>query len=423
MTISSPIETASQVILSNVTTTPTLGEPGKPIKLSLFITNSGNEAAQQVLVRVGGAENDVLLAGPRGDSFPLGDIAPATSRLAELPMVVSTTAKSGPQAQPVTISFMRDGEAQQINGSLTVDIAKVITPAPLILLDAYDIGQDTLRPGERFTLKMTLENVGDGTADDLLVTFGTVQTSSGSGDNGSGNGNGSGGSSGGETAITPSTTFAPVGAGGTLYVGTIDADGGQAEIEQDFLVNATVNSGLYNLPVTLRYLKPDGSAGQDVVQAAMMVVAPPRLQIRLPAPLPETANVGEPFPIALEITNNGSKRADLTNAITEADNGEVIEGAETFIGGIETTEDASLNVMVMPLDAGPVEVTITLHYMNDLNQEEAIVRTYTIEAIAPEPPPDDMPPDMGGVPEPPPEEEKEDDTVGRFLRGLLGLGS
>jgi len=217
--------------------------------------------------------------------------------------------------------------------------------------------------------------------------------------------------------------LAGVGAGGTLYVGTIDADGGQAEIEQDFLVNGTVNSGLYNLPVTLRYLKPDGSAGQDVVQAAMMVVAPPRLQIRLPSPLPETVSVGEPFPIALEIRNNGSKRADLTDAITVANNGEVVEGAETFVGGIESTEDASLNVMVMPLEAGPVEVTITLNYMNDLNQEESIVRVYTIEAIAPELPPEDIPPDMGVVPELPPEEEEEDDTVGRFLRGLLGLGS
>ena len=67
-------------------------------------------------------------------------------------------------------------------------------------------------------------------------------------------------------------------------------------------------------------------------------------------------------------------------------------------------------------------MTVTLRYLDDLNQERTIVRTYETEAIAPPPPPDD--PMIGQPVMPEPQvEDGDDDVVGRFLRGLLGLGS
>ncbi len=413
--VSEPAETASQVILSKMMLDPATAEPGKPIHVTLFVTNSGNEVAAQVLVRVAGTDN-ILLAGPQGDSIPLGDIPPGTSAVGTLPMIVSSEAKPGPQAQPVSIIYLQEGESQQITGSITVDVAKVTVAAPMLLLASYDTGEDVLQPGDRFSLTLTLRNVGDGAARNMLVTFGTVESSDSSG------GDGTGGESGG-SSTTPSTTFAPVGAGGTIYIDTVDANGGEVEVKQDFVVNGTVTSGIYTLPVTLRYQKPDESAAQDTLQVTVVVVAPPHLQVRLPSPLPETVNVGEPFPISLEIQNTGSKQVDLTNAVSEAQNGEIVEGAEVFVGPIASTEDASLTVTVMPLEEGPIDVTITLHYINDLNQEAAIVKTFSVQALMP-PPPEDIPPDMGVItPEPDGQTSEEDGLVGRFLRGFLGLGS
>ncbi len=51
--VSEPAETASQVILSKMMLDPATAEPGKPIHVTLFVTNSGNE--------IGGSG-----AGPRG---------------------------------------------------------------------------------------------------------------------------------------------------------------------------------------------------------------------------------------------------------------------------------------------------------------------------------------------------------------------
>src|SRR5205085_154612 len=130
---------------------------------------------------------------------------------------------------------------------------------------------------------------------------GTVESS---GESGGGTDTTGGGTDTTGSSTTPSSTFAPLGAGDTIYVGTIAGSGGDYELTQDFIVSGTVNSGIYSLPVTLRFNKPDGSAGQVNLRASIVVVAPPKLQIILDSPIPENVNAGEPFPIALTFKNN-----------------------------------------------------------------------------------------------------------------------
>jgi len=413
-------EEVSQVTLAGYAFAPDPVEPGSRVRLTGIVTNSGNETATSVLLRVTGADS-VLLAGPQGDSLPLGDIAPGTSAAVAIELVVKGDAEPGPQAQPVTITFLQGGEPQEVSTSVTVDVAKVEETAPLILLKSYSTGKEELQPGDRFTLRLWLENVGDGTAADMLVTFGTVQSTGGTP---GGSGDTSGGDSGGgqQTSTTPSTTFAPLGAGGSIFVGDVAANGGRASLTQTFIVDGTVKSGIYSLPITLRYTKADGSTAQETLAASMVVVAPPRLQITLQGIIPETVNIGEPFPLALEIANSGAATVNLTGAATEGENIDVLEGKELPLAPVKAGEDTTFNALVMPLEEGPVSVTLTLRYLDDLNQERTIVRTYETEAIAPPPPPDD--PMIGQPVMPEPQvEDGDDDVVGRFLRGLLGLGS
>lgn len=414
------IDEASQVTLARYLTDPNPVLPGQPATVEVLVTNTGNQTAAQVLLRIGG-ENSVLLAGPQGDSFPLGDLAPGASSSVLLPLMVRRDADAGPQPQAVTISYLQDGEAQETTTSITVDVAEVVEPEPLLLLQAYDIGQDALKPGDRFTFTMTLQNVGDAAATNLLITFGTVEATgsdSGSDTTGGGGGSGSGGSS---TSTTPSSTFAPLGAGGTLFIGTIDGAGGSTEVTQDFIVNGTVSSGIYSLPITLRYNKPDGSTAQDSLRASVVVLAPPTLQTVLQTPLPETANVGEPFPLALELSNTGSKAVQLREVTVTADNAEVLEGASTVLGPLAADDDAMVNAIIMPSEEGPARVTVTIHYLDDLSQPAEIVLTYDTEVVAPPPMPEEPPPMIEETP--PPSEPTTEDLLGRFLLGLLGLGS
>lgn len=416
---------ASQVVLMRYTTQPDPVEPGQRIMVDLLVMNTGTDIARQVLVRIAG-ENGVLLPGSQGDSFALGDLAPQESANLSVPMVVSQEAKAGPQAQPLSLSWQHSAETQEIAGSITVDVRRVIDPEPIILLRSYSTGEDLLQPGDRFTLSLDLQNVGSANANGVLITFGTVEAQSGGGsgsgsggDSGSGSGSGSG--TGGSTTTTgiSGNAFATIGSGGTVFAGSLLADG-SLSIDQDFVVNGTVDSGIYSIPITVRYTTDKGDAEQITLPASVIVLAPPRLQVSLGSPMPETVNVGEPFPVSLEAANTGADTINTTTASVTVENGEVLEGAESTIGGIPADDDTTLNALIMPTGEGPVRVTFTLHYRDDLNQMQALDYTYSTEAVEPPPLPEaEMPPeDMPPVVEAPPE----DNMLGRVLLGFLGLG-
>lgn len=417
------VESASQLTLARYLFDPAQAVPGKPVTVTILLTNSGNEEARQVLVRIG--DGGLLLAGPQGDSFPVGDLEAGASASVEMPLIVSTGAKPGPQPQSFNITYLQDGESKQITSSVTVDVAKVVPTAPVLLLDKFDVGRSFLQPGEQFTAEVTLKNVGKETAENMLITFGTV-TPGNTGGNNDGNNDGTGGTGSGTSGTTnPSTTFAPMGSGGTIFAGTVEADGGTVTLSQDFIVNSTVDTGIYTLPITLRYQKPDGSSATDILSASLVVVLPPRLSIDLQSPLPEETNFGEPLFLTLGITNRGRKAVNFNTATVTADNAEVVEGAETFLGPLRVDDDTSLNINVLPLEVGPVKITVTLNYIDDLNKPQTIVKEYEVQAIEPPPLPTfEPPPDFGGSPFPQQEEQpNSDDMLGKLLLGLLGLGS
>ncbi len=130
---------------------------------------------------------------------------------------------------------------------------------PVILLDSYSIGSDADA--------LTLRNVGQADAPGVLVTFGSLDSLSGSG-----------------STSTPSSAFALLGGGDTLFAGTLSADE-RTSLEQDFIVNSRVTSGIYSLPITVRYQKSDSTVDQQNLRASLIVIALPCIQTDLASSL------------------------------------------------------------------------------------------------------------------------------------------
>ena len=411
------IAEVSQLTLSAYAVDPDPVIPGQSVTVAVTVTNTGNQIARQMLIRVAGADS-VLLAGPQGDSFPLGDLAPGESITRELRLVVSRDAQPGPQPQPVTLSYLQDGEATDNAASMTVTVARVSVPAPVILLRSYTTGSDFLEPGDQFMLTITFVNVGNDAARNTLLTFGTVESSSPPSDGGSG-GPGSPDSGSGSTTTTPSDVFAPIGAGATVYLGGLEPDGSRT-VTQRFIVNGRTVSGLYSLPLTINYARSDGTASRDTLRVSLPVVAPPQLQIALQNPIPETVNIGEPLPIAVGIRNDGTARVNLTRATISAENAEVMEGAEARLEPLGNGEDITVSGMLVPSEEGPVTITFTLHFQDDLRQARTLESTFEAQAVTPPPPPEEVEPPPTPTPEPPPTTEE---LLRRLILGLLGLGS
>lgn len=406
----------AQVTLVRYVVEPALAVPGAPVTIRVTVSNSGNATAAHVLLRIAGEKN-VLLAGEQGDSFPIGDIAAGQSVTVDLPLVVNPEADAGPQSQPVTLSYLQSAAAKDTTTSMTIEVARVTQPEALILLASYSTGDDeaALHPGDRFTLKLTLNNVGSADAVETLVTFGTVDVPpASSGDTGSGSGSGSSGS--GSSSSGSGGAFAPLGAGDTLFLGTVGV-GASIALEQEFIVNSSVTSGIYSLPITVRYQKSDGSAATQNLRASVIVVAPLRVQTSLASPLPETANVGEPLPVSLKVANHGTSAFNVTAAAVTAENAELLDGANTLLSPIKADKDETISATILPSAAGEYSVTFTLTYTDDLNRVQTLTQTFSGQAVVPPEP--ELPPDMPVTPAAAPEEEN---FLGRLLLGFLGLG-
>ncbi|MCC7206148.1 MAG: hypothetical protein IT323_02515 [Anaerolineae bacterium] len=411
------IAEVSQITLASYRVSPTPASPGETVRISVTVTNTGNQIARQVLIRVAGADS-VLLAGPEGDTFPLGDIRPGERASRMLELVVDPDAQAGPRAQPVTLTYLQDAEAKESTDSLTINVARKVTLQPTLLLQSYDTGREALAPGDRFTLQVTFLNVGDDTARGTLLTFGTVEES-GPPPQATPNPGGDSGAGGGSSSTTPSDTFAPIGSGGTLLIGDIAPDDTKV-VTQEFIVNGRANSGLYSLPLTLNYKRSDGASGQTVLRISLPVVAPPQLRFQAQNPVPPQTNMGEPLPLAIGVFNDGTTRVDLKRAVVTADNGEVVDGAETTLSALAGGEDTTVNATVIPSGEGPVRITLTLYYADDLRQQRSLTTAYETEAVPPPPPPDVVEQPTEPTPEPTPSSQE---TLRRLILGLLGLGS
>lgn len=422
---------ASRLILSRYTVNPSPAAPGTLVDVELVVTNGGSITAEQVLAQITG--DGALLPGAEGDTFSLGDIPPGESVSVTAPMIIrpqnGDDAAYGAQSQSVKLSWFERDQSRDITTSMTVEIAPPAVSNPLLLLERYNTTPDdgdtsafALRPGQRFTLSIDLGNVGSGAASEMLVTFGTVSAPSeppgggGSGGSGSG-GSGSGGSGSGGTTTN---AFAPLSTGSTLYQALL-SPGERATFSQEFIVNGAIASGIYTQPITVRYRTPAGEAKTETFSASLIVVAPPRVQTRLDMPLPETVNVGEPFPLAVKLQNVGSRTIEFTDAIVSAENADILEGAETLVGAIRTEKDATVSAVIAAQGEGTLRINVDLFYRDDLNNLQVMRLSYTVNAV--QPPPPEEPPGSEGMPMPElPAEPVEDTSLGRLLLGLLGLG-
>lgn len=416
------ITEVSQLILARYRVDPNPVIPGNPVTLTVLITNSGSDTATQVLLRVTTGADSVLLPGAQGDSFPLGDIAPGASISLAMPLIASAGADAGPRLQPLTIAFLKGTETEQVNTAITIEVSEIQAPTPLFLLESYTTDTDELQPGDRFTLSLTLINVGTQDANDVLITFGSVEPPRTSGTST-------------PNALDPDTpsnssseTFAPIDAGGTRFIEQIAANGGELELSQNFVVDGSVDSGIYNLPITLRYTRPDGTITQETLRASIVVIVPPRLRVLRPS-IPATLNAGEPLPLTLELVNFGRSDINLTfaNFLVTSENGEVVEGAESFVGLLRSGETTPVEAAVLGYDEGTLTLELRLNYLDDFDQEQTLTETLTFEIVAFTPPDDFFPEEPSGetpvIEEEPAPGTGAQDWLGRFLLGFLGLGS
>ncbi len=326
-----------------------------------------------------------------------------------LPLILGNLDVGGRQNMQIALEYSDyNGGSYSDQQNVGVDINTSLTKQPQLLVEAYETLPDFIAPGDTFTLTLALANVGGGDAQRVTLALG-----------------GEGGAS-----LAP---FIPLKSGNVIFVDDV-APGETVTVQRRLIVDGSAETKAYNLPIELAYDDPRASRHTDTQRLSLIVRKRPELQASFYRQ-PERVMSGTPSMLSLEIVNVGRSSVNVVEIVPSSPGMEVSLEGMPFVGPLDAGGSAPLDLSVVPQEGGTQELQLAVIYRDDFNQEQVITETLSLDVQGGGPggPDGPVPGGPGAVPGGPngPEEPVEGEaapetlwqTLGRALKGLLGLGS
>lgn len=300
-------------------------------------------------------------------------------------------------------------------GNLRPTVTPTLSPRPILLVDGYSVDVDPLKPGSVFDLSLRVTNAGGSQARGVTLVLG-----GGTGNTGPSGTPGADGGTGISGSGSNLENFAPLGESNVAYLGDL-AQGALLTSIHALIVNSTTAPGAYPLPLSLIYSDSSGRQYTDDHVITMLVYSPPLLEIGFYKP-PDPLFVGQPGSLPIQVLNLDRKAVVLSRVRVESAGAEM-SSDELPIGYLDTGLDFTIDALAVPLQSGPLEVLVSVDYIDDFNAPQTIQQPLAVEVFEFEAGPESSP--EGGFPveSETPQPESFWDRVLRFLRGLLGLDS
>ena len=412
-----------QIAVKTYRTNPVTIYYGQNFKLIVKIKNEGGAPAANVQVSFTSSDfvplknGGVTIVGDLGADRSLNveqtmTAAKYVAGIVTITMSISYTDTTG-AAYTDTFTLNLSAAGSLASGSTATPTA--VKSSQLVITN-YSASVDPLQPGEQFSLKMTVQNMGNANAQRVTMIVG----------------GGSSGTSGGETPQPGGvsggggefTNFAPVGASNVQSLGDLAA-GDKAQASQNLIVNVTTNPGAYPMRVTFSYLNDKGEVINDEQVITLLVYSLPNVDVSFYRP-PDPFFVGQPGALPLQVVNLGKRLSVLGTMKVSSANG-MIENGTSLIGSLDAGGYFTLDATLIPEQSGTMNLEITIDYTDDFNQARTITRTLEIEVVEgfEEPIVDpSLDPSMeGGEGMPVAGEETTLQKIWRFVLGLFGLDS
>ncbi len=399
---------------------------GDSFKLFLSLRNDGTMDANNLILSF---LNESFLPQDTGGVVALGTLARGSSRDISQRFLVSAALAGQPIGSvPVKLTYS-DANGATYNEAFSITLqlrvysgaaAPTATPTqaqvfrPQLVISAYQTDVDTLQPGSQFSLDLDVTNLGNADARAVTLVLGGGVTPDVNGTPTPG------GVSAGSSDLT---TFAPVGSSNLIYLGDLPANGVVSTTTR-LIVNVSANPGAYTLKISFVYTDPKGNRMVDDQVITMLIYQLPAVEVNFYRD-PGQFFSGQMMTLPLQVVNLGRKTAVLGNMTVSAPGAEV-QNNTTLVGSLDPGGFFTLDAMLMPPVAGPLDLNVVINYTDDFNQPRQITQTISIEVlegapIIPEGPGGEIPGDGSGVP--PVMEETFWQKVLRFLKGLVGLDS
>ncbi len=402
--------------------------PGKHYTLIVKLHNSGNQFARNIVVvfppgdfipeKTGGVQA-VAELGPNETQRLNQPVSASNSLLGQsFATVVMQVSYSDPNgvSYSETFNLALPVTPPRPGAFNTATPTPTLTPVPLmrpqLVITGYGTSVEVLQPGVQFELSLELQNKGNAHARLVSMVIGGGSSSPGAQPGTLQPGGVTGGSA-------DLGNFAPVAASNVKFLGDLTI-GQVLQTGASLIVNANTNPGAYPLKISFTYSDDKGNYYTDDQVVTMLVYSLPQVEVNYYR-LPDTLFAGQPGVLPMQVVNIGRKSAVLGTMKVTAEGAE-LSNNEVLVGPLDIGGYYTLDVTVIPAQAGPLELLITITYTDDFSQPRVLTDTLTVEVQ--EAMPFEPLPGEGGM-EPQPESSPETflQKVWRFLRGLLGLDS
>ena len=402
--------------------------PGNSFTLYITLYNAGQHYAKNVIATFTSTD---LIPFDTGGVVAVGEIAPGNRLDLAQPLLVSTDVWVNIASINMLVSYADEtGLLYSETFVITLPVYQsystwstptptpTLTPTPLVkpqlVITSYTTDITPLQPGLQFILSMTVNNLGNSTANRVSMIVGGGSGTSG-GDGGTQQPGGISGSSG------EFTNFAPIGSSNVQSLGQL-SPGASLSANQSLIVNTNTKPGAYPLKISFVYFDDQNHTYTDDQVITLLVYQVPLIDINFYQET-STLNIGQPNILPLQVVNLGRDSVVLGNMRVEADTGQFSNNS-ILVGTLEAGGYFTLDASYIPDQTGIVDFLVTIDYTNDFNEREDITKTLSVEVIDQpfiEPPIDGGQNGNGEIVPTQPETFLQ--KVWRFILGIIGLDS
>ncbi|WP_346865447.1 hypothetical protein [Methanocalculus sp. MSAO_Arc2] len=231
---------------------------------------------------------------------------------------------------------VRGGESVIYPIPVNVNVPVYSMKKPTIQVSQSDLPM--VAPGETFETELSITNIGESAAQDLLVSvsMGDLMIS----------------------PVGPASSAAPVLAPGSDLV-----------LPLSLRVGKDIEPGLFDLPVAITYTRVDGSARHETAVCAVDVRGASSLAVSQVRTDPITVSAGEPFDLIIRLENTGTGRANSVSAKIDLP----LSGTrEAFVGSIRPGNDAPAVFRLNAENDGDIPYAVTARYSDDYGDHELL---------------------------------------------------
>lgn len=412
------------VVVDSYSTSQDNVQPGTGFDLKIKLLNNGQNSAMNLIATFAGT--DFLPSGTGGVRSVA--VLDAGKKVEITQPMIASASLWGQSVGVLTINLSySDSHGVSYSEAFTITVSlkpwsysaaatatPTTMPRPQLIVGGYTSDVTPLQPGSIFNLSVDVRNLGSGDAKAVTMVLGggaNIDTSSGTPQ--------ASGMSGGSSELT---TFAPLGSSNLVYLNDIGA-GVVANASIQLIVNVTATPGAYPFKISFVYTDSNGARIVDDQVITLLIYNLPKIEVNYYRD-PGAFFANQMNVLPLQVTNLGRSSAVMGNMTVSVENADISQNV-SLVGALDPGGYFTLDTMITPYQAGPLDVKVSINYTDDFNQPQVIEQILTVDV-------QEMPvydsggitPEDGGmnvIPEPVPETSWQ--KVVRFIKGLFGLGS